>query len=175
MDVAGLVFADMGRPPSDVDGASYQGGGAIYPEPTSAQAQQHQERLFSWYRNRARKDYYVQGWKHGWKRGRIFADFIFTLRPDEDEAAGERRDEYHQVLVVETKGIHIKQSADTDCKRSVFDICTERASRKDWAELPPTMRHKVMRFEIVDEDEWEQRLNAMLAVQETEGHPLLTP
>ena len=31
------------------------------------------------YRNRARKDYYVQGWK----RGRNYADFIFTLRSDE--------------------------------------------------------------------------------------------
>ena len=119
-----------------------------------------QERLFFWYRNRARKDYYVQGWK----RGRIYADFIFTLGPEEaDAAAREHPDEYHQVFVVETKGIHMKQSADTDYKRSVFDICTEHASRKDWAALAPAMRGKVMRFEIVDEDEWEQRLNAMLA------------
>ena len=119
-----------------------------------------QERLFFWYRNRARKDYYVQGWK----RGRIYADFIFTLRPEEADAARERRDEYHQVFVVETKGIHIKRSADTAYKRSVFDICTEHASRTDWTELVPAMRGKVMRFEIVDEDEWEQWLNAMLAV-----------
>ena len=34
---------------------------------------------------------------------------------------------------------------------------------KDWAEFVPAMRNRVMRFEIVDEDEWEQRLNAMLA------------
>ena len=114
-----------------------------------------QERLFFWYRNRARKDYYVQGWK----RGRIYADFILTLRPDEADIG----DEYHRVFVVETKGIHIKQSADTAYKRSVFDICTEHASKKDWAELAPAMRNKVVRFEIVDEDEWEQRLNAMLA------------
>ena len=114
-----------------------------------------QERLFFWYRNRARKDYYVQGWKHG----RIYADFILTLRPDEPDPG----DEYHQVFVVETKGIHIKQSADTAYKRSVFDICSEHASKKDWAEFVPAMRNKVMRFEIVDEDEWEQRLNAMLA------------
>ena len=114
-----------------------------------------QERLFFWYRNRARKDYYLQGWK----RGRIYADFIFTLRPDEADD-----DEYHQVFVMETKGIHIKQSADTDYKRSVFDICTEHASKKEWAKFVPAMRNKVMRFEIVDEDEWEQRLNAMLAV-----------
>ena len=114
-----------------------------------------QERLFFWYRNRPRKDYYVQGWK----RGRIYADFIFTLRTDEPDTG----DEYHQVFVVETKGVHIQQSTDTAYKRSVFDICSEQASKKDWAEFVPAMRNKVMRFEIVDEDEWERRLNAMLA------------
>ena len=113
-----------------------------------------QERLFFWYRNRARKDYYVQGWK----RGRIYADFIFTLRPDEADVG----DEYRHVFVMETKGV-FRDIMDTDYKRSVFDICTEHASRKDWAELVPAMRNKIMRFEIVDEDEWEQRLNAMLA------------
>ena len=114
-----------------------------------------QERLFFWYRNRARKDYYVQGWK----RGRIYADFIFTLRPDEPGAG----DPYHRVFVVETKGLHLKQSADTEYKRSVFDICSEHARKTDWANFVPAMRGKVMRFEIVDEDEWEQRLNDMLA------------
>ena len=114
-----------------------------------------QERLFFWYRNRARHDYYVQGWK----RNRIFADFIFTLRPDEANSD----DEFHQVFVVETKGIHLKQSTDTAYKRSVFDICTEHAAKKDWAEFVPAMRDKVVRFEVVDEDEWQQRLNGMLA------------
>ncbi len=56
-----------------------------------------QERLFFWYRNRARKDYYVQGWK----RGRIYADFIFTLRTDEPNVG----DHFHQVFVMETKGV----------------------------------------------------------------------
>ena len=114
-----------------------------------------QERLFFWHRNRARKDYYVQGWK----RGKIYADFIVTLRSDEPDNG----DEFHQVFVVETKGIHLKGNPDTEYKRSVFDICSEHASRREWAEFVPTMRGKVMRFEVVDEDEWEQRLNAMLA------------
>lgn len=114
-----------------------------------------QERLFFWYRNRARKDYFVQGWK----RGRIYADFIFTLKADEPGAD----DEFHQVFVVETKGIHLKQSSDTDYKRSVFDICSKHAAKKGWAEFVPAMRDKVMRFEIVDEEEWEHRLNGMLA------------
>ncbi|MCY3794896.1 MAG: restriction endonuclease subunit R, partial [Gammaproteobacteria bacterium] len=114
-----------------------------------------QERLFFWYRNRARKDYYVQGWK----RGRIYADFIFTLRPDEPHTD----DAFHQVFVVETKGLHLKEFEDTDYKRSVFNICSEQAARKDWAEFVPAMRNKVIRYEIVDEEEWGIRLNHMFA------------
>ena len=86
-----------------------------------------QERLFFWYRNRARQDYYVQGWK----RGRIYADFIFTLKPDDPDAA----DPFHQVFVVETKGLHLEEAADTEYKRSVFDICSRHATRCDWAEF----------------------------------------
>ena len=51
-------------------------------------------------------------------------------------------------------------------KRRVFDICSEHAARKDWADFVPAMRDndKVVKFEIVDEDEWERPLNSMLAV-----------
>ncbi len=114
-----------------------------------------QERLFFWYRNRPRKDYFVQGWK----RGRIYADFIATLKPDEPHLD----DAFHRVFVIETKGMHLRQAADTAYKRSVFDICSERARRADWAEFVPAMSRIGMRFEIVDEEEWERRLNAMFA------------
>ena len=114
-----------------------------------------QERLFFWYRNRSRRDYYVQGWKPR----RIYADFILTLKPDEPNMD----DEFHQVFVVETKGIHLQESADTTYKRSVFDICSQHAKKTDWATFVPAMRNKVLRFEVVDEGEWEQRLNAMFA------------
>ncbi|MDE2872851.1 MAG: DEAD/DEAH box helicase family protein [Gemmatimonadota bacterium] len=113
-----------------------------------------QARLFFWYRNRARKDYFVQGWKPR----RIYADFIVTLR--DDEASTDPG--FGQVFVVETKGFHLKGAEDTEYKRSVFDICSEHARRADWAEFAPAMRSKVMRFEVVDEDEWQARLNGML-------------
>ena len=61
------------------------------------------------------------------------------------------------------KGLHLGGSKDTACKRSVFDLCSRHAKKQDWAEFVPAMRGRIMRFEIVDEDEWEQRLNAMLA------------
>ena len=114
-----------------------------------------QARLFFWYRNRARQDYFVQGWKPG----RIYADFVLALKPDDPDAG----DEFHQVFVMETKGVHLKQSEDTDYKRSVFDVCTEHAKKTDWAKFVPAMQSKAMRFEIVDEDEWERKLNEMLA------------
>ena len=114
-----------------------------------------QARLFFWYRNRARQDYFVQGWKPG----RIYADFVLALEPDDPDAD----DEFHQVFVMETKGVHLKQSEDTDYKRSVFDVCTEHAKKTDWAKFVPAMQSRAMRFEIVDEDEWERKLNEMLA------------
>ena len=68
----------------------------------------------------------------------------------------------HQVFVVETKGLHLKNSSDTAYKRCVFNICSEHAAKKDWADFVPAMRQTVVKFEIVDEDEWEKRLNALL-------------
>ena len=56
----------------------------------------------------------------------------------------------------------MKEAEDAEYKRSVFDICSEHARKADWAEFAPTMRSKVMRFEVVDEDEWQARLNGML-------------
>ena len=62
---------------------------------------------------------------------------------------------------METKGIHLKQSADTDYKRSVFDICTvTHRGRTGGARPCDAWQGHALR---VDEDEWEQRLNAMLA------------
>ncbi len=114
-----------------------------------------QERLYFWYRNRPRQDYYVQGWK----RGRIYADFIFTLKPDAPDGDAP----FRQVFVVETKGLHLEHFGDTAYKRSVFDVCSERAERRDWADVAPAMRRAPMRFEVVDEREWEQRLQALIA------------
>ena len=113
-----------------------------------------QENLFFWYRNASRRDYAVQGWK----RGRIFADFIFTASRENTDPANP----YHEVFVVETKGLHLKLNADTNYKRSLFNICTEHASKRDWSEFVPAMQNKTMRFEVVDEDEWQARLNQLL-------------
>lgn len=114
-----------------------------------------QEELFFWYRNASRKDFRVQGWK----RERIYADFIFTLS-DQVQAS---KEPYDRIYVVETKGAHLKNE-DTDYKRSVFNRCTELAQKSDWAKLAPEMQTKHMRFEVVAEEEWQSKLNELLSV-----------
>jgi type III restriction enzyme len=110
-----------------------------------------QSKLFFWYRNVSQRGYYVQGWK-----SRIFADLIFTTRNDGT------KDDYRKVFVLETKGRHLKNS-DTDYKESVFALCNKYAKRRTWNELVPAMHDKEISYEIVFQDEWEKRLNGLLA------------
>ena len=114
-----------------------------------------QARLFFWYRNRPRRDYFVQGWKPH----RIYADFIVTLQDSETE----RQASFQEVYVVETKGIHLTKSEDTEYKRSVFDICNQYARKVDWATFAPGMCGKVVHYKVVDEENWKARLNSMLS------------
>ncbi len=113
-----------------------------------------QEELFFWYKNAPRKDYRVQGWK----RERIYADFIFALTSEGEPKSAP----YDRVYVVETKGAHLKNE-DTAYKRSVFNRCTELARESNWADFAPEMKSKRMRFEVVAEEAWRGRLNRLLA------------
>jgi type III restriction enzyme len=111
-----------------------------------------QSRLFFWFRNRARHDYCIQGWR----QHRIYPDFIFT------SSAKDAPTDYERVYVVETKGLHLKDNAKTDYIRRVFDICTKQAKSKKWNQLGPAMKDKILRFDVLSEDEWEAKLNAIL-------------
>ena len=61
-----------------------------------------------WHRNVARTQYGIQGWK----KRKIYPDFIFAVR--EDGATG-------RIVVLETKGDHL-DNLDTDYKREVLDF-----------------------------------------------------
>lgn len=111
-----------------------------------------QERLFFWYRNRARLDYSIQGWA----QHKIYPDFIFTSFDKE------QRREYDRVYVVETKGLHLKDNSKTEYIRKVFDICTKQAQSSNWTDLGLKMKNKGMHFEVLAEDEWEAKLNDMV-------------
>lgn len=106
-----------------------------------------QEKLLWWYRNLSRQDYFVQGWK----KHRIYPDFIFT---DNDEG----KKDYSKVFVVETKGVHLKNE-DTDYKKNVFEFCNKLGERKDWKELNLEFADRKFEFQVVFGDEWEKRIN----------------
>ena len=110
-----------------------------------------QSHLYFWYRNIPHHGYYVQGWQ----KSRIYADFIFTLHADD-------KTDYRRVFVLETKGLHLK-NPDSEYKRSVFALCNRHAKQQTWNQLVPAMRDKEIAYEVVFQDEWEKRLNELLA------------
>lgn len=111
-----------------------------------------QDKLFFWYRNIPCCDYAIQGWR----RQKIYPDFIFTSK-DENEAL-------KKVFVVETKGVHLKNE-DTDYKKEMFDICNESAEQKNFGDLKLVLKDVDIKFEVVFGDEWKRRLNEMLESQ----------
>ncbi len=113
-----------------------------------------QAQLFFWYRNRAQKDYYVQGWKPQ----KVYADFIVTLKDNTYEDF----ESFQEVFVVETKGTHLAKSEDTEYKRSIFDVCNQHAQKVGWSTLAPKMQDIMVRNSVIDENDWKSRLNAML-------------
>lgn len=70
-----------------------------------------------WHRNVAKVHYGLQGWK----RGRIYPDFIFAVG---DEGKTRR------LVALETKGDHL-QNPDTDYKRAVLNYLTEKFDWQD--------------------------------------------
>ena len=112
-----------------------------------------QEQLLWWYRNRARKDFHIQGWR----RNKIFPDFIAaTVDKDSD-------DEYKTVFVLETKGIHLKENDDTRYKKDIFTLCNELGSRKAWEDISEEFPDHNFEFQVIFEDEWQNKINALLS------------
>lgn len=107
-----------------------------------------QEKLLWWYRNLSRQDYFIQGWK----KNKIYPDFVFT-KQDEQNA-----DDYSNIFVVETKGVHLKNE-DTDYKKNVFDLCNKIGSKKEWKEINSEFGEKGIEFQVIFEDEWKQRIH----------------
>lgn len=110
-----------------------------------------QSHLYFWYRNIPHYGYFVQGWQ----KSRIYADFIFTTN-------GGGKGKFRKVFVLETKGLHLKNE-NTAYKQSVFALCNQHAKKKAWNDLVPAMRDKEISYEVVFQDEWEKRLNELLA------------
>ena len=72
------------------------------------------------------------------------------------------RSDLRKVFVLETKGLHLKNE-NTTYKKSVFELCNEYATKESWNEFVPAMRDKEISYEVVFQDEWQKRLNELLA------------
>ena len=107
-----------------------------------------QEKLLWWYRNMSKQDYHIQGWK----KNKIYPDFIASEINTDDEA------DYGNVYVLETKGLHLKND-DTKYKQDVFELCNELGIKKAWKELDLDFPDKKIQFQVVFDDEWENKIN----------------
>lgn len=110
-----------------------------------------QEKLLWWYRNLARANYYVQGWK----KNKIFPDFILAKKSEDND------NDYSKVYVVETKGLHLKNE-DTKYKKDVFALCNDLGKQVTWDELGLEFEaDKAIEFQVIYENEWQRRINEM--------------
>ncbi len=111
-----------------------------------------QQKLLWWYRNMAKADYRIQGWKPG----RVYPDFI-TAAKAEDETT------YDKLYVLETKGEHLLGNEDTEYKRQLLELCNEQAVEKNWQELDLGFGESDFVFQMVNEDGWKSQLSGLLA------------
>jgi type III restriction enzyme len=114
-----------------------------------------QDKLLFWYRNIPKQDYGIQGWR----KHRVFADFIFT-----DKANGNG---FNRVFVVETKGLHLKDNDKTTYLKKLFDLCNDRAREMTLTDLGMKLEANDISFLVVDESDWQDRFNALFAPQTT--------
>jgi len=107
-----------------------------------------QEKLLWWYRNMSKQDYHIQGWK----KNKIYPDFIAS------EVNTVNEEDYGNVYVLETKGLHLKNE-DTAYKQNVFELCSELGTKKAWKELGLDFPDKKVNFQVIFEDEWQNKIN----------------
>jgi len=78
-----------------------------------------------------KRDYFVQGWK----KQKVYPDFIFTKNVSDD--AG-----YEKIFVVETKGTHLLGNTDTGYKNDLFNLCNKLAKQKSIEDLGLVFENK---------------------------------
>lgn len=104
-----------------------------------------------WHRIAVHQDWHLQGWQ----RSRVYPDFLACLH---DTGGGKVR-----FTVLETKGLHLKGNEDTAYKARLFELLTEHSkSALSVGELKLGLKQEQMRFELMLENDWQQKLSASL-------------
>jgi type III restriction enzyme len=108
-----------------------------------------QQKLLWWFRNTAKQDYGIQGWR----KHKVYPDFIFTESDLKDGAS--------RLYVLETKGAHLKNE-DTAYKQEIFDFCNKLADRAAPTELGLELAGGKASFHMIHEEDWRPELSAIL-------------
>lgn len=100
-----------------------------------------------WHRIAVHQDWHLQGWQ----RSRVYPDFLACLQ---DSGGGTMR-----FTVLETKGLHLKGNDDTNYKARLFELLTQHSQTAlSVGELKLGMEQRDMRFELMLEDNWREKL-----------------
>ncbi len=99
-----------------------------------------------WYRNLVgSRNFSIQGYR----RNRVYPDFVVQQ--------GRRDKPIASVVVVESKGKHLKGNEDTNYKRSVARYFGRIGRKVTWQKLGEGFEDETFRFHILDEGEYEDR------------------
>ena len=99
-----------------------------------------------WHKVAARQQYYLQGWR----RQRVYPDFVACRQND------------GTLLILETKGVHLKGNEDTDYKKKLLETLeTVYNQAIDRGEMrvcePPAV------FRMMFEDRWKEQVSTLVA------------
>lgn len=105
-----------------------------------------------WHRIAVHQDWHLQGWQ----RARVYPDFLACL---EDRGDGKLH-----FTVLETKGLHLKGNDDTAYKERLFDLLTAHSQTAlNVGEMKLGLEREQMRFELLLENNWSERIERGLA------------
>lgn len=105
----------------------------------------HPEVLW-WYRNLVGPEHFsIQGYR----RNRIYPDFVVQQGHDAKPVAS--------VVVVESKGKHLKGSEDTSYKRKVAEYFGKVGNKVPWQKLGKEFQDEQFRFQVLDEGDYRDR------------------
>jgi type III restriction enzyme len=99
-----------------------------------------------WYRNLVGPQHFsIQGYK----RNKVYPDFVVQQ--------GRGKSPVASVVVVESKGKHLKGNEDTTYKRSVAEYFGKIGRKISWQKLGEDFKDQTFRFQVLDEGEYEDR------------------
>jgi len=106
-----------------------------------------------WHRIAARQDWHLQGWQ----RNKVYPDFLACVQ---ETGQGKVR-----FAVLETKGLHLKGNDDTGYKERLFELLEKVFDAGvNVGELKLGVEEKEIRFELMLENNWREKIQRPLAV-----------